>query len=882
MNWKFGFLFTVLVGLVVWGNFPSADIESAPVFGRGNSNAPSQAGDSTAEPSFTVSTPVTPTQSIPARDLPPLEGSELDPVLDREINPRHNPFLLQQGLIPENEQNTADPLLATSLYAGGSTPPVDFTVEGIDNLCGCSPPDTVGDVGPNHYIQMVNATAVGIYTLATNPPTLATPVFSFGDLWSSGPCTGDAGDPIVVYDPLADRWVLSQFYSNGICVAVSQTADPTGSYHLYQFPTPNFPDYFKMAVWPDGYYVSANENSYTALAFDRVNMLAGQAASSIRFAGQTNLLMPSDIDGTTPPPPNSPNYFYTFKDNSEHGGSDRLEVFAFTPNWTTPASSTFTLIHTIPLTSFTYTVCGFFVLNCIPQLGTSQRVDAVSEWPMFRLAYRNFGTHEAMVGAFTVDVGSDRAGIRWFELRDTGAGWALHQEGTFAPSDGLHRFMPSIAMDGQGNIGMGYSVSSSTMNPDLRYTTRLASDPLGTMRPEQIMYVGSGSQTGSDRWGDYSALSVSPSNDCTFWYTSEYYPSNSGNNWNTRIGAFTIPECLGGENFGVQLSADDSQTDLPSTTISYTVQITNTGTTTDTFGLNVTGNGWNTEVSAASVQLVVGQTVGFVVAVDIPAGAMGGEMDTAVVTAVSQGDNSVSDEVNLTTTAANVYDLAWSVDTTSQSGSANEVLTYTFTLTNTGNTTDTYNLDLAGNNWDTAASVPSLTLPANQSANVTVAVTIAGDAVYPEDDIVSVSATSQGDNSVTESVNLTTSVLFEAVYGLSWSVDTISQTGNAGEVVSYTFTLTNTGNTTDTFGVELFGTGWNTVSSEPSLTLGMGESASFIVSVTIDEDATPADDDTVTVVATSSGDNSVSESVMLTTSVTQIGSAIYLPLIMRP
>ncbi len=278
-------------------------------------------------------------------------------------------------------------------------------------------------------------------------------------------------------------------------------------------------------------------------------MLNGEAATFQKFGNQTNLLMPSDVDGSTLPPAGSPNFFYTMKDSGAHGGSaDRLEIFAFAVNWVTPANTTFTLIHTLNVTPFTYTACGFFNFNCVRQPDTTQRLDTVSEWPMFRFPYRNFGTHQSLVGTFTVGGGTGNVGaaLRWFELRRTGTAWTLYQEGTFDPNDGHDRFMGSIAMDKRGNIALGYSVSSPTQFPSIRYTTRLATDPLGTMRPEQTLQEGSGSQTGNNRWGDYSALSVDPSNDCTFWYTNQYYPATTNSTWKTRIGAFTLPTCVTG------------------------------------------------------------------------------------------------------------------------------------------------------------------------------------------------------------------------------------------------------------------------------------------------------------------------------------------------
>jgi hypothetical protein len=496
-----------------------------------------------------ASQPVAPGLSPAARDLP-VAAAEPSPV--GEINPRQNPLAAEpdqgQRGTWERASVPVDPLIRPA-GDGLLTPGLNFSFEGTGNpvACGgCTPPDTNGDVGPNHYIQMVNATKVAIYNKAG---TLLSGPFNLGTLWASGVCTGNAGDPIVLYDPLADRWLLSQFASpSHMCVAISQTADATGSYFTYTFNVGQFPDYFKFGVWPDAYYMSANEATYTAYAFDRAKMLTGAAATFQKFTGGTNFYLPSDLDGPTPPPAGAPNIFYTFKDDAFHGGSDRIEVREFHVDWVTPANSTFTLVANLSITPFTYTVCGFFNFNCIRQQGTAQRVDAVSEWPMHRFPYRNFGTHQALVGNFTIGggLGEEGAAIRWFELRKTGGGWTLFQEGTHDPGDGHDRFMGSMAMDQDGNMALGYSVSSSGIRPNIRYATRLSTDPLGTLQAEATLIAGGGSQTGSNRWGDYSAMAVDPIDDCTFWYTNQYYAVNSATTWRTRVGVFTIPQCQGG------------------------------------------------------------------------------------------------------------------------------------------------------------------------------------------------------------------------------------------------------------------------------------------------------------------------------------------------
>jgi hypothetical protein len=383
-------------------------------------------------------------------------------------------------------------------------------------------------------------------------------------LWNGqgGLCeANNDGDPVVLYDPLADRWLLSQFAVAGgppyaQCIAVSQTSDPEGAYWLYEFSiTDAFPDYPKLAVWPDAYYMTTNDDgepNVGVFAFDRSRMLAGNPATFQKFQVQVNFLLPGDFDGSTPPPVGSPSYFYTMMDDTYwpargFPGVDRLEIWEFRVNFTTPTNSTFGHVLNLPTAAFNYDPCGNAPgsFNCIPQQGTSQKIDAIGEWPMWRLAYRNFGAYETLVGNFTVNIGdfTNHAGIRWFELRKSGAGsWSIFQEGTHSP-DNQHRFMGSIAMDRSGDIALGYSVSSSSLFPSIRYATRLLTDTLGTLQSEATLIAGGGSQTGFNRWGDYSAMSIDPADDCTFWYTNEYYASTSAINWQTRIGAFKLPTC---------------------------------------------------------------------------------------------------------------------------------------------------------------------------------------------------------------------------------------------------------------------------------------------------------------------------------------------------
>ncbi|MFL5869700.1 MAG: hypothetical protein ACJ75R_01360 [Solirubrobacterales bacterium] len=490
--------------------------------------------------------------SPPVRDLPPSSASSGSSGGLPRVNPRAD-GAADRGPVRR------DPLSGSSQTSGRTPAPLGV-FEGTSNPTGCgtcTPPDTTGDVGPANYVQMVNATKVAIFNTSG---ALLAPPFDLSTLFASlgGDCAAsNDGDPQVVYDPLADRWILAQFAAgllpgtDKICFAVSQTGNPQGAYFLYAFTTPEFPDYFKVGVWPTGYYVGTNETSYTAYAFDRAKMLAGDSsASGVRFPGESNFLMPASVVGTTPPPTQG-GLFYTFKDDAFHGVSaDQIDLFQLTPNFAAPGASTFTQIATLPTAPFTYTVCGFFNLNCIPQPGTAQNVDAVSEWPMQRFAYRSFADHQALVGNFTVGGGSSLASggagaaIRWFELRNSGAAWSLFQQGTQDPGGGLDRFMGSISIDTDGNIALGYSASSSTVFPNIRYATRTPADPPGTLEPEVVMQAGGGSQTSTGhRWGDYSAMAIDPVLGCTFWYTNEFYPATATNAWHTAIGTFRTPGC---------------------------------------------------------------------------------------------------------------------------------------------------------------------------------------------------------------------------------------------------------------------------------------------------------------------------------------------------
>jgi len=418
-----------------------------------------------------------------------------------------------------------------------------------DNSGLVAPPDTQGDVGPNHYVQMVN-NVTEIFNKSGTSIWGPQPSSIF---WSGfiGSWTGtNDGDTVVLYDQQADRWLVSQFAVNTTdntqweLIAISQTGDPTGSYYRYAFQFNDMPDYPKLGIWPDGYYLSANRftvsggsfNGTYAAAMERSAMLVGNAtAQMILFSNNSSSdpysMLPSDCDGAFPTT-GTPNYFCYDTDDNTYWTADRIKVWAFNTDWTTPSNSSFTQVSSLIPASFN---SSFSSSAAIDQPG-SQGLDALGDRMMFRAQYRKFTSHQSIVLCRPVNLGSDHAGMRWYELRNTGSGWSIYQQGTYGP-DALSRWMGSIAMNGSGDIALGYSVAGSATNPSIRYTGRLAGDALGLMTiAESSILAGTAAQSGVNRWGDYSMMSVDPTDDNTFWYTTEY--SSGSWYWKTRIASF--------------------------------------------------------------------------------------------------------------------------------------------------------------------------------------------------------------------------------------------------------------------------------------------------------------------------------------------------------
>jgi len=574
-----------------------------------------------------------------------------------------------------------DPVIQSAFGAGPNIPTPTTTFEGMGTgLAGftvaSAPPDTDGDVGPNHYVQIVNSSV----TVFSKTGTKLLGPIATNTLWNgfNGACaTTNDGDGTVRYDRMADRWVIAQFSVNGgtgpffQCVAVSTTPDPTGSFNRFQFTFDGFNDYPKMGLWPDGYYFTFNmfpNNTFAgarACVFDRAKMLVNGAATEQCFNTSSAIggLLASDLDGATLPPTGEPNFLMALDTNA-------LDFFKLHIDFTTPANSTFTGPTTIPVASFSQLCAGG---TCVPQPGTTQQLDSLADRLMNRLVYRNFGDHEALLVSHAVTAGTG-GGVRFYELRSPNTTPTIFQQGTFAP-DTSFRWMSSMAFDSAGDIAMGYSTASSTINPSIRYTGRLTTDTLGTMgQGEATLIAGTGSQTGSNlsRWGDYSSMNIDPSDDCTFWYTQEYMGASGAFNWHTRVGNFKFANC------GAVVVNDFSITPNPTTrTIAA-------GTST-------------TYAIATAVLSGAAQTINLTVA-GLPAGVTG----TFNPTSVTAGGSST-----LTVTAP--------------AGTAASTTQFTITGTGTNKThTASASLTITNNNQPPTVSITSPTNGSTVNGTITV------------------------------------------------------------------------------------------------------------------------------------------------------------------
>jgi len=528
---------------------------------------------------FDISAPLrTLAASRPSRTGP--SGLAQEPF---EVRPERGPVAADRGYSGDAALQTAYGTPKQALAATIPSPLITF--EGMSNddnfnIFGfrVNPPDPNGDVGPNHFVEMINL-VFAVFDKQGNK--LLGPVDT-GTLWSSFPitdCTDPSGDPVVLYDQLEDRWLLSQFTTRGPifynCVAISTTGDPTGSYYRYAFSAgPFFPDYPKYSVWKKSYVLTSRdfgptvEYGISVYALEKNKMIAGNPnARAVHFFLDSavvplNLigdgLLPADIDGTRQPKEDATiPIIGTQDDDIPYGATiDALNIWELSIHWQANPVASINFAAQIPVAPFDSNFpCSPTARDCLPEPGIvnpAQYLDILSyrQRPTFRLAYRNFGTYEAMVTNQSVEALPGIAGSRWYEIRRINGQYSLYQQGTYAPNDGVDRWMGSIAMDWQGNAALGYSVVNGVnVFPGIRYTGRLQSSPLGQMDlGEAVLIDGTGVQrTTNSRWGDYTSMTIDPTDDCTFWYVNEYYTLagqiSSTAGWQTRIGSFKLPGC---------------------------------------------------------------------------------------------------------------------------------------------------------------------------------------------------------------------------------------------------------------------------------------------------------------------------------------------------
>ena len=616
-------------------------------------------------------------------------------------------------------QQLSLPLVSTS-------PGLDFDGIGAD---GVAPPDTNGSVGATQFVQIVNV-EYAVYDKTSSALLLGpTPIHI---IWSgfNGDCaTGDGSDPVVLYDKAAQRWVVGQMNVklNAYCMAVSTTSDATQSYYRYEFSFgSNTPDYPKLAVWPDAYYWTANTFSSASAflganpcAFDRATMLSGGPANAICMQQNPSVdsLLPADLDGTTPPPTGEPNFYL------QMAAPSSLNLFKFHVDFTTPANSTFTGPTAIPVAAFSE-ACGGG--TCIPQPGTTQQLDSLGDRLMFRLAYRNYGDHESLVVNHSVMAGSS-VGVRWYEIRSPNVTPTVFQQGTFSP-DSQYRWMGSIAMDQSGDIAVGYSASSSSNFPAVRYTGRVPSDPAGTMESENSIIEGTGSQTtgsAGSRWGDYSSMSVDPADDCTFWYTNEYLTTNGTFNWNTRIGSFKFASC---GRTGSSLSATTLTSSLNPSALGQAVTFTATVKPATGSGTPTGMVTFNDGASVLGMGTLSGGTATFTTS-----GLTGG---THSITATYGGDANFASSTSpgLTQTVA---DFALSASPTAEAATAGSTSTYAITIAPQGGFSQTISFQCSDAPMLAVCTAPGSVSPAGGSyAPFNITVTTMAQSLVPPGTIV--------------------------------------------------------------------------------------------------------------------------------------------------
>jgi hypothetical protein len=619
----------------------------------------------------------------------------------------------------------------------GSAPPTAGNWEGVNNVDGVIPPDTNGDVGATQYVQWVNL-SLRVYDKATGNVL----VTKRGNaIWSGfgGLCDStNQGDPVALYDKQHGRWILAQFafgtdaFGNPKapyyeCIAVSQTESATGAYNRYAFAVNAginanyFPDYPKFGVWSDALYMTTNNfngNSFAGpgvYAFDLSKMLTGAGATFVarQLSPTYEGLLPAHADSASQvPPAGDQEYVGGIDTNSSTGVGSTFQTWRFKPDFTSPANSQFTGPVGVAVSPYNFAFCGqTYSGSCIPQRGTTMKLDPLADRLMNRLQYRRINGADVLVASHSVNVGSDQAGVRWYEFHkpDASAMTAVQQD-TFAPNDGVSRWMGSAAMNANGDIALGYSAAGTGTYPSIRFTGRLFGDPLNTMTlGEGTIAAGGGSQTGYSRWGDYSSMSVDPSDDTTFWYTQEYYGATSSYGWQTRIGSFKLVAPAPPALTGVSMN--------PST-----VNGGNSSTGTVTLGSPAPAGGVSVALSSNNGSVQVPASV------PVPAGATSANfaattsaVSTTTTATITAGYGGATKTASLTVNPAPPASFTLSASPTSRTVKRNKSTTYTITVNKINGFGGSVALSLAGlPNAATASFSPN---PTTGSSTLTVKTT---------------------------------------------------------------------------------------------------------------------------------------------------------------
>ncbi len=603
---------------------------------------------------------------LAGRDLIPADLTPKEHKNNRWLNYPTNFKALPLGNDPLLNQNKN---LQRSIP--GNPPIVNFdgAINGVHT--GAAPPDPTGAVGPNHYIHAYNSgfaifDKLGNILVAHN---------SLANIFPNE----TLGDPIVLYDRYADRFLITEFSNSpdAFLMAVSLGPDPVNDgWATYRFDLDAFPDYPKFSIWHDGYYITANKgNGNVVYVTERDAMIANDATANI--VGFTLLGVvqnPNTIFSTLAmnsvgpnlPNANTPGYITYLQDDAWAPGQDHLKIWEVKLNWANTASSTISMpiqINTSPFDTFT----AAFGNGEVPQPNTAAKIDGITGLLSYMCNYYAFGNHNSITLNFNVDVNGDntKLGIRWYELRDTNGVWSIEQEGTFAPNDDIYRFMGSMAMDELGNIGLAYSRGNANNFTSLYYTGRYANDPVGEMTiNEELIVQGLGSQ-GFNRYGDYAQLTLDPTDNKTFWYTSEYFTASGA--WRSRIASFKIAPTNTNDVGIIAITNPTDATLTNSETV--TVTIFNFGESTQTnipISYSVDGVVIANEVYTGTIASSNSATYTFTINTDLS--TLGQTYTISATTSLTGDENNTNNTFTKEVTNLNANDLGVSEITVPNSG----------------------------------------------------------------------------------------------------------------------------------------------------------------------------------------------------------------------